>query len=491
MQLVDLTGTLVDSLRGTLPNPHSSGNWIYSDFPRCFTEDLEAITKDGWKRISIISIGEEILSFIPNTFLLEWTPVTHKTIVDYKGEAIFLRSPQIRIGLTPNHKIIYSWGTRRKKKWATAQELRRGMYLPLKGRWVGIDKALYEIPSCSYRSRNRYGSVKVSRDPLTISTKILMGILGLYLSEGNLNKHNYVVISQTKEEGRKEIIDFLNSSGLRFYICKEAIVITDPRIGSFLRPFAADCYHKAIPMEYKNLSPKYLRILLHWLLLGDGSKVDKSTNGFEYYTTSRELANDVQEILLKLGYVSRIREKKPERGETCYCIKNFSRMQNLKVTNHVFSQSYEGKVFCLTTSLGTLIVRDRTGHLFFSGNSDATFPRISVTQIAGSLAEIGIGEWTEGKKGKLCTIDYDVDVWVKVEDRAEIPIGSGTWYVGTKLRDKYSDLIVVSLENIKATLKVSGILDVEFVNISSNPLDEEHMLHRKTITVRLTFVWEI
>jgi len=119
---------------------------------------------------------------------------------------------------------------------------------------------------------------------------------------------------------------------------------------------------------------------------------------------------------------------------------------------------------------------------------DATFPRISVTQIAGSLTEIGIGSATDiGATGMLCTIDYDIDVWVKVEDRATI---DSVVYVGTKLRDKYSDMIVAALEDQKESLKINnGIIDIEFIGIASVPLDEENMLHRKTITTRLTFIW--
>lgn len=140
---------------------------------------------------------------------------------------------------------------------------------------------------------------------------------------------------------------------------------------------------------------------------------------------------------------------------------------------------------------GTIPNPHTSGNWIYSDypRMDATFPRISITNIAGSLTEIGIGEWTgEGVKGMLCTVDYDIDVWVKVEDRTEIP--AGTIYVGTKLRDKYSDLIVDYLDNMKEGLKTTyGILDVEFLNITSVPLDEEHMLHRKTITIRFTFVW--
>lgn len=119
---------------------------------------------------------------------------------------------------------------------------------------------------------------------------------------------------------------------------------------------------------------------------------------------------------------------------------------------------------------------------------DATFPRISVTQVAGSFSQIGIGEKTDSGLGKLCTIDYDIDIWVKVDDRVVI---NNETYVGTKLRDKYAELVVSALEAAKPSLKENkGILDIEFVNITTSPLDEETMLHRKTVTVRLSFIWE-
>lgn len=120
---------------------------------------------------------------------------------------------------------------------------------------------------------------------------------------------------------------------------------------------------------------------------------------------------------------------------------------------------------------------------------DVTFPRISITQVSGSLSEIGIGKWTENKKGELCTIDYDIDIWVKVGDRTII---NNTTYVGTALRDKYAELVISSLQNSRESLKAEkGILDIEFISVTSIPLDEENMLHRKTITIRVTFVWDI
>jgi len=119
---------------------------------------------------------------------------------------------------------------------------------------------------------------------------------------------------------------------------------------------------------------------------------------------------------------------------------------------------------------------------------DATFPRISVTQISASISELGIGENIGQTTGRLVSIDYDIDIWVKIADRFII---NGTTYVGTALRDKYTDLVLEALEALKPQWKTEDdIVDVEITNIATEALDEENELHRKTVTIRVTFIWE-
>jgi len=116
---------------------------------------------------------------------------------------------------------------------------------------------------------------------------------------------------------------------------------------------------------------------------------------------------------------------------------------------------------------------------------DATFPRISVTQVSGSLSEVAIGSQLGSDTGRMCSLDYDIDVWVKMENKVTI---GATTYTGTKLRDKYAQLIISELQAARQTFKTThGFLDIEITNIISIPLDEEHDLHRKTITIRITF----
>ncbi|RLJ10172.1 MAG: hypothetical protein DRP15_00940 [Candidatus Aenigmatarchaeota archaeon] len=119
---------------------------------------------------------------------------------------------------------------------------------------------------------------------------------------------------------------------------------------------------------------------------------------------------------------------------------------------------------------------------------DATFPRASVTHVGGNLTPIAVGEVVTSTDGHtfalLSTLDFDIDVWVKMDNRATI---DGTTYVGTKLRDELADRIIQILIENKKTLKEDyGILDVEVLGVYSHPLDEDLMLHRKTITIRIT-----
>jgi len=121
--------------------------------------------------------------------------------------------------------------------------------------------------------------------------------------------------------------------------------------------------------------------------------------------------------------------------------------------------------------------------------SDATFPRISVTQTGGNIEPAGLGELGEEPKTYHVTLNYDIDIWVKVNDRVII---DGETYVGTKLRDKYADMVINALLSAKENwFSNHKVIDVEIVGISTSPLDEDLMLHRKTIAIRLTIEGEV
>ena len=491
--MVELNSILISYLRNNVPNPHGSGNWIYVDYPRCFTEDVRVWTPKGWKRISEININEEVFVFDKKTLEIKIEPVLAKIIKYYSGPIIQINSPQLCIGLTPNHKVPIRWSSKGRVHWKEAEDLNEGMYLPCTLNWKGKSPKFIELPGYRnswYCGRYHLSRKEVNYPPLKVPIETFLPLLGLYLSEGYLQERDlYLEISQTKKETRKKIISYLSKTPFRFSVGKEAITITDKRVGLFFAKFARLAGSKFIPQKFKNLEKKHLRLLLQWLFLGDGSPTDKSRSGFEYYTTSKQLAEDVLEIILKAGYMARLRIKEQPPYKPCYCIKKYSSWQNLKLRKHLFNSEYQGYVYCLTTPSHTLIARNKAGQIMLSGNSDATFPRISLTQTGGELRPVAIGERTQPTKyGKLASILFDIDIWVKMNDRATF---DSETYVGTKLRDYLASKVIEVLEKGKEGLKSNyGILDIEILGTYSQPLDEENQLHRKTISIRVSFLWE-
>ena len=104
--------------------------------------------------------------------------------------------------------------------------------------------------------------------------------------------------------------------------------------------------------------PPQLQILYDWLMKGDGYI---GGGNEEYSTISKRLADDVQEIVLKLGKSANVYKRK-----TWYIV-GVSKT-TYHVVKNVTSESYTGNVWCLEVPNHTLYVR-RNGKACFCGNS--------------------------------------------------------------------------------------------------------------------------
>lgn len=132
---------------------------------------------------------------------------------------------------------------------------------------------------------------------------------------------------------------------------------------SYLRKFGKSC-DKFIPSEIKNLSKEQLEIIFDWLMKGDGWSGD---GNIEYSTKSKRLADDIQEIVLKLGMSANIYERK--KGNFKWYDVGVSLAKNFRL-NSVNKQvtNYAGKVYCVEVPNHTLYVR-RNGKACWCGNS--------------------------------------------------------------------------------------------------------------------------
>nr|URC17490.1 MAG: HEase/DNA adenine MTase [Lokiarchaeota virus Skoll Meg22_1214] len=139
-------------------------------------------------------------------------------------------------------------------------------------------------------------------------------------------------------------------------------------------------YEKYIPSEFMNLSRRQLKILFDSLIKGDGCI---SKGMISYYTSSKKLADQIQEICIKIGYNANIKIRDRTKDKKISNIKGRfiraahlsyeiyvrkSKECTLRRNQHFKKKYYEGMVYCCTVPNHVILVR-RNGKTAWCGNS--------------------------------------------------------------------------------------------------------------------------
>lgn len=360
---------------------------IWPDYPRCFSDSAEILTLDGFKKINKISIKDKVMTYNLETGFYEYQPIIDYIEQDYYGEMIRIKNQQIDTLVTPNHKFVVRDGNylhTKKPFLKEAKHIKAGNRLIRTAKWNGNVVNNFVISA----ENKKYHSPK---EEFIIRAEDYVALLGIYLAEGSVN-HSGITISQTKESVKNEIQLLLNRIGFKYYYSRDSFYICDYRLKHIFKQIGNNCYDKKIPNNIKSLSSNLLEILLDWMIKGDGTPIDKSDNSWEYYTTSKQLAEDVQEIALKCSRATKYRIKRTKLSTCdCYAIKIYSpKYSNVRIfKQNINSEIYNGKVYCVSTPNRTIVVRDNK-KVFISGNSDLTissFPRIGF-EIYGFKSEL-------------------------------------------------------------------------------------------------------
>jgi DNA polymerase elongation subunit (family B) len=161
------------------------------------------------------------------------------------------------------------------------------------------------------------------------------------------------------------------------------VKISSKRLSSWLYTNCGKVSHeKKVPEFIKGLSPEYIRIFLEALFMGDGGFRGGELGGLT--TVSKRLADDVQELLLKVGLTSSLWKRRFDRGwwrgkfykydpaEPIFCVGVGKRAFTKIKKPH--EEYYKGEVHCVTTRNGVVFVR-RNGKTCWCGNSDVPFVR--------------------------------------------------------------------------------------------------------------------
>jgi hypothetical protein len=390
----------------------------------CFSEDTEVLTENGWKNYKEIIVGEMVMSINPRTREMEWKPITKILVKKHKGEMINIKT--INALVTPDHQF---WMDNDKEmKRFRAKELPHSFNwkIPRTGIWNGKDIPEIIIPELDIvipervvkkgmwtknnsekvintHSGKRFYSVGVSRvksfisrtlPQLKFKTEDLCYLLGLFLSEGSFGGYykgepRAINIAQSiKNPKRVEIENRLKKMNLKFSVRKDgAFEVSNRQLAKYfwdelgLKNTHAES--KFIPKFFKELSPKYLYELLMGYMIGDGHY---HKNQWVCSTISKKLADDLQEIIHKIGLAADIKIKKTKGTTFTINGKTYQRRHDAYVlsTRHqktftraykrdVSVEFYDGIVWDVSVADNESLMVRRNGKVFFSSNCPMRF----------------------------------------------------------------------------------------------------------------------
>jgi len=353
--------------------------------PNSYDEKTELFTIGGWKKVGDVLEGEKCLSLNPGTFDLEYRDVV-KTYKHKPSWMIEMSNRNFDLMVTEDHNVFYQtdWNSKHnKKKWkfVKAKEL------------VGKRAGRF-YRSSEWRGEN---SDTVALGDKEVPFVLYAKFMGWYLSEGSCvkssNKRVHIAQSKTKNYEKWEMIrELLDEIGFKFYEGSTQFQIVNLQLCSYLKQFGK-CNEKYVPENIKNATPEIIKAFLETYRLGDGSirkrnkKEWKEGNFREeivYFTTSKRLADDVGELILKVGrrpsyYLQKHKGIKVKHKNGEYvgnydvwaireCYSKHSYVDNLEIKK----VKYDKYAYCVDIDkYHTLLVR-RNGKVCWSGNCRCT-----------------------------------------------------------------------------------------------------------------------
>ncbi len=373
----------------------------------CYDDKTEVLTRSGWKLFSDILSEDEFASLHPSTNTIEFHRASAIVRYQHHKKMVQIKNRSTDLLITPDHQMFGQEGNRFRKReswgFVAAKNMPHQFVAPRSGCWKGEERDCFVLPSVELSHYSGRAVVSKLSDPVPISMDVWLAFLGFWLAEGHTSARSYAVgLAQVNKRKAAVAQKVIQQLPFRFRKIRGGWLAYDKRLWSYLRPLG-DALDKFIPREYKALSPRQLTILFDHMCLVDGNM---QKNGFRIYdTSSKRLADDVQEILLKLGRVGLIKSRLRKGGgifkrrfrsvhpgyEVIERIKKTTAWLDRRDTKLV---DYKGAVYCVTVPYHTLYVR-RNGKPIWCGNTamfwvgDSPLYRETIDKMAGRLAAAG------------------------------------------------------------------------------------------------------
>lgn len=276
------------------PSPDGVRRSRWAVIRNCYDDQTEILTeKRGWQLFKDLLAGDKVAT-LRNNRLVYQRP-NGVAVHPYKGKMLGFEGENVDFLVTPDHKMWVSKRESRKKVWSdyhiqTAEQI--------------FGKELRRVKrDCEWQGKTSL--------PLAF-----FELLGFWFAEGSYGIYNNtprIVITQSNRDGIEYARRLLGQADINFAEWKRSdgginFVLKNSNANYMLFQKlvcnAGKAIEKAVPQEILNAPSKHLQAFLKGYIFGDGS-IYKGTPVIS--TGSKRMADQLQEIALKAGYVANVR----------------------------------------------------------------------------------------------------------------------------------------------------------------------------------------
>ena len=383
---------------------------------KCFPGSTEVLTRRGWIKWKDARDDDEFATRSSQD-QFQWQKPLGFVREQHDGDMIRFRNRSLSITVTPNHRM---YGRRVYKDWkrnrlvfeptdfveATdlfdavknrpGKEWRRGQYQR--------SLADFRIPTRTVWKDGVLPAPMFQLGDRKFSWEDWVAFLGIWTAEGSylergrgqrrtpvfidkmaaaidgdtypIKREYRIQIAQSRKSNPKKysIVErLLKRMGFNYQAKHDRFIFTDREVWEYLRELrSSSCYTKRVPQWVKDSPAWLIKIFFDWAMMGDGSVGPRGKR--VYYTTSKQLADDMQELFQKIGS-SAVVDSYLDHGNQMYSVTEMLR-QEISIIPFVGRGkdrmperiSYSGKVYCAMVPNGTLYCREN-GYAFWSGNT--------------------------------------------------------------------------------------------------------------------------
>lgn len=358
----------------------------------CATEDTEVLTEKGWVPWPSYNWSDLLGTVNVDSGMLEFQPCLQKHVYHHKGEIVYSTNRCVDFGVTPDHRMLVRKWDESKRTLSDKFTFQRagdlGWYFGLphapKG-YIGTD--LVEVAVEGDRSYDGDDFI---------------AMLSLIISDGYAGAaektRNWVSFCCFNAQRYEAVAALAARLGFREAPSRKG-VWTRYDAGALAAWVRSNCYvsepyrsgQKCVPAIVKVASGRQIKSFFDWY----GDKTHTKTEGREFFSVSKRLIDDLQELMLRVGKRGSISVREPKtavmkNGHQIHCGQLYvlkeraADVLSIDRKKHLERDSYDGLVYCATVPNGTLITR-RNGSVLISGNCWAHGPTTAVIAIRAAM----------------------------------------------------------------------------------------------------------